>query len=117
MVTQDRPLPGEDGNGGTGGLGLPANCLNLSGKGYPEDITHSNGTSASTVTSDVGLFNVFMNFLDQPAPSTTSPGGATSIANGRRLFSAVGCAVCHTPTLRTQPSNLTAGLSNANANL
>ena len=113
LFTQDRPLPGED----QFGSGLPANCLNLAGIGYPEDMTHSGGTSASTVTSDVGLFNVFMQFLDQPTPSTTSPGGATSIANGRRLFSAIGCAICHTPSLTTQPSKLTAGLGNATANL
>jgi CxxC motif-containing protein (DUF1111 family) len=117
LFTQDRPLPGEDGNGGSNGQGLPANCLNLAGVGYPEDITHSDGTSASTVTSDVGLFNVFMQFLDQPTPSTTTPGGAASIANGRRLFSAIGCALCHTPSLTTQPSHLTAGLGNATANL
>jgi len=108
LFTQDRPLPGED----QLGSGLPANCLNLAGTGYPEDITHSDGTNASTVTSDTALFNVFMQFLDQPTPSTTSPGGAASIANGRRLFSAVGCAVCHTPSLTTQPSHLTAGLGN-----
>jgi len=113
LFTQDRPLPGED----QLGSGLPSNCLNLAGVGYPEDITHSNGTSASTVTSDVGLFNVFMQFLDQPTPSTTTPGGATSIANGRRLFSAIGCATCHTPSLTTQASHLTPGLSNATANL
>jgi CxxC motif-containing protein (DUF1111 family) len=113
LFTQDRPLPGED----QLGSGLPGNCLNLAGVGYPEDITHSGGTSASTVTSDVGLFNVFMQFLDQPTPSTTSPGGATSIANGRRLFSAIGCATCHTPSLTTQASKLTPGLSNATANL
>lgn len=113
LFTQDRPLPGED----QLGSGLPANCLNLAGNGYPEDITHSDGTDASSVTSDVGLFNAFMQFLDQPTPSTTSPGGAASISRGRALFSAVGCAVCHTPTLQTQPSHLTNGLSNANANL
>src|SRR5438034_3930704 len=113
LFPQDRPLPGED----QLGSGLPANCLNLAGIGYPEDITHSGGTSASTVTSDVGLFVAFMQFLDQPTPSTTSPGGATSIANGRRLFSAIGCATCHTPSLATQPSNLTPGLGNATASL
>ena len=113
LFTQDRPLPGED----QLGSGLPTNCLNLAGIGYPEDITHSDGTSASTVTSDVGLFNVFMQFLDQPTPSTTSPGGATSIANGRMLFSTIGCATCHTPSLTTQSSKLTAGLGNASANL
>jgi CxxC motif-containing protein (DUF1111 family) len=117
LFPQDRPLPGEDGNGGQNGSGLPANCLNLAGVGYPEDITHSDGTDASSVTSDVGLFNTFMQFLDQPTPSTTSPGGATSIANGRKLFTTVGCAICHTPSLKTQPSHLTAGLSNATANL
>jgi CxxC motif-containing protein (DUF1111 family) len=117
LFTQDRPLPGEDGNGGSGGQGLPANCLNLAGIGYPEDITHSDATTASTVTSDVGLFNVFMQFLDQPTPSTTSPGGSASISRGRSLFSAIGCATCHTPSLQTQPSRLTAGLSNATANL
>jgi CxxC motif-containing protein (DUF1111 family) len=113
LFTQDRPLPGED----QMGSGLPSNCLNLAGIGYPEDITHSDGTTASTVTSDVGLFNTFMQFLDQPTPSTTSPGGATSITNGRRLFSAIGCAICHTPSLTTQASKLTPGLGNATANL
>jgi CxxC motif-containing protein (DUF1111 family) len=113
LFTQDRPLPGED----QFGSGLPANCLNLAGVGYPEDITHSDGTTASTVTSDAGLFNTFMQFLDQPTPSTTSPGGAASISRGRALFSAVGCAICHTPSLTTQPSKLTAGLGNATANL
>jgi CxxC motif-containing protein (DUF1111 family) len=113
LFTQDRPLPGED----QLGSGLPSNCLNLAGIGYPEDITHSDGTTASTVTSDVGLFNTFMQFLDQPTPSASSPGGATSITNGRRLFSAIGCAICHTPSLTTQASKLTPGLGNATANL
>lgn len=117
LFMQDRPLPGEDGNGGTGGTGLPANCLNLAGVGYPEDITHSDGTSASTVASDVGLFTAFMQFLDQPTPSTTTPGGSASIGRGRSLFSAIGCATCHTPSLTTQASHQTAGLSNATANL
>jgi len=113
LFTQDRPLPGED----QLGSGLPANCLNLAGVGYPEDVTHSGGTSASTVTSDTALFSVFMHYLDQPTPSTTSPGGAASISRGRALFRTVGCAICHTPSLTTQPSKLTAGLGNATANL
>ncbi len=117
IFMQDRPLPGEDGAGGSGGLGLPANCLNLAGVGYPEDITHSDGTNASTSASDITLFKVFMEDLAPPTPSTSVPGGATSIANGRALFSAVGCAVCHTPSLATQPSHLTSGLGNATANL
>jgi CxxC motif-containing protein (DUF1111 family) len=117
LFQQDRPLPGEDGNGGGGGLGLPANCLNLAGVGYPEDITHSDGTNASTSSSDVTLFEVFMHDLAPPTPSTTVPGGSASISRGRANFIAVGCSVCHTVSLTTQPSRLTAGLGNATANL
>ncbi|HEX3585713.1 MAG TPA: di-heme oxidoredictase family protein [Candidatus Angelobacter sp.] len=118
VFQQDRPLPGEDGAGGTTtGRGLPANCLNLAGVGYPEDIAHSDGTDAASSASDVTLFAIFMEDLAPPTPSTTVPGGSTSIARGRTLFTSVGCAVCHTTTLRTQPSHKTAGLSNANANL
>ncbi len=116
LFQQDRPLPGEDGNGGTGGRGL-ASCLNLAHVGYPEDISHSDGTDASSSASDVLLFEVFMHDLAPPTPSTTVPGGSASIARGRSLFSAVGCAVCHTISLTTQPSRLTAGLGNATANL
>ncbi|HEY2170163.1 MAG TPA: di-heme oxidoredictase family protein, partial [Candidatus Angelobacter sp.] len=117
LFQQDRPLPGEDGNGGTGQTGLPTGCLNLAHVGYPEDITHSDGTDASSSASDVTLFAVFMEDLAPPTPSTTVPGGSASIARGRTLFTSVGCAVCHTVSLTTQPSHLTAGLGNATANL
>ena len=117
LFQQDRPLPGEGGGGGSGLTGLPTGCLNLAHVGYPEDITHSNGTDASSSSSDVTLFSVFMEDLAPPTPSTTVPGGSTSIARGRTLFTSVGCAVCHTPSLTTQPSQLTAGLGNATANL
>jgi CxxC motif-containing protein (DUF1111 family) len=117
LFQQDRPLPGEDGNGGSGGRGLPASCLNLAKVGYPEDISHSDGTDASSSASDVLLFEVFMHDLAPPTPSTTVPGGSASISRGRANFIAVGCAVCHTVSLTTQPSRLTAGLGNATANL
>jgi len=117
LFQQDRPLPGEGGAGGGGGRGLPANCLNLAGVGNPEDIAHSDGTDASTSASDVTLFAVFMEDLAPHTPSTNVPGGSASISRGRANFIAVGCSVCHTTTLRTQPSHKTAGLSNANANL
>jgi len=52
---------------------FPPTALNLGVSATPR-LTHSDGggTTASTVTSDVGLFTVFMQFLDQPTPSTTS---------------------------------------------
>jgi CxxC motif-containing protein (DUF1111 family) len=117
LFQQDRPLPGEGGGGGSGQTGLPTGCLNLAHVGYPEDITHSDGTDASSSSSDVTLFAVFMEDLAPPTPSTTVPGGSTSIARGRTLFTSVGCAVCHTISLTTQASQKTAGLGNATANL
>jgi CxxC motif-containing protein (DUF1111 family) len=119
IFTQDRPLPGEDLS-----TGLPASCLNLTGSGYPEDTTNFASKAGSdqfatnaSIPSDVVIFAMFMRLLAPPAQSTTTPGGATSIANGRKLFSAVGCANCHTPTFNsTQPSNFTASLGKAPVN-
>ncbi|HXY23301.1 MAG TPA: di-heme oxidoredictase family protein [Candidatus Acidoferrum sp.] len=118
IFTQDRPLPGED----QFGSGLPANCLNLTGTGYPEDTTNYAPTATSSdpyavnasIPSDVVAFAMFMRLLSPPVPSTTTPGGSASIARGQALFSAIGCASCHTPTLKsTQPSNFTSSLGNA----
>ncbi|HXE34350.1 MAG TPA: di-heme oxidoredictase family protein [Verrucomicrobiae bacterium] len=114
---QDRPLPGEDQQGS----GLPASCLNLSKTGYPEDATNftvaSNADPSAQnaqVPSDIVLFAEFMRLLAPPTPSTTTPGGAASISRGQALFSAIGCATCHTPTLSsTQPSNVTSSLGSA----
>ncbi len=58
-----------------------------------------------------------MRFLAPPTPSTTVPGGATSINNGRNLFNAIGCNVCHTPSLTSAASAFTPSLGNATANL
>jgi CxxC motif-containing protein (DUF1111 family) len=115
---QDRPLPGED----QLGSGLPSSCLNLSGTGYPEDTTNFSPTVSSSdsfaknasINSDVVAFAEFMRMLAPPIPSSTTPGGATSISNGRALFNSIGCATCHTPTLNsTQPSNITSSLGSA----
>lgn len=93
--------------------GLPANCmLNPT----PEDGTNTGGTQTQVI-SDVEGFVMFMRCLAPPSPSTTNPGGATSIANGSRVFGAIGCALCHTRTLQTAPSSFTKDLSQVNANL
>ncbi len=118
LFTQDRPLHGEE----VLGSGLPANCLNLAGKGYPEDTTNFTPTSGTpgttaanaTILSDAEAFAQFMRLLAPPTPSTTTPGGATSISNGRSLFSSIGCSLCHTPAINsTQPSNITGSLGGA----
>lgn len=116
IFTQERPLPGED-MGIIGGQsttnGLPANCR---GNATPEDHTNFNTTSVGTL-SDLAQFAMFMRLLAPPTPSTTVPGGATSITNGRNLFISIGCAICHTTTLTTGTSSFTSSLSNAPANL
>ncbi|HEY6923209.1 MAG TPA: di-heme oxidoredictase family protein [Steroidobacteraceae bacterium] len=108
LFPQDRPLPGEEQLGN----GLTSSCLNLEKVGYPEDITNF-GAAGSGVLSDVEGFAQFMRLLAPPIASTTTPGGTTSISNGKSLFSSVGCAVCHTPSMKTQASHITSSLGNA----
>ncbi|HZV87898.1 MAG TPA: di-heme oxidoredictase family protein [Candidatus Binatus sp.] len=94
--------------------GLPANCkVNAT----PEDTGNMNPSQYTAVPSDVVQFAMFMRLLAPPTPSTTNPGGAQSISNGKSLFTLVGCATCHTPTLQTSSSGITPGLSQVNANL
>jgi CxxC motif-containing protein (DUF1111 family) len=119
IFTQDRPLPGEDLRNG-----LPPGCLNLSGGGYPEDTTNYTAKTGAdqyatnaSIPSDTVMFAMFMRLLAAPTPSTSTPGGTTSISNGRSLFRAIGCASCHTPTVgNTQASNFTASLGGAPVN-
>jgi CxxC motif-containing protein (DUF1111 family) len=53
------------------------------------------------VLSDAVKFAIFMRFLAPPTPSLDTPGGGTSIDNGTKLFNSTGCALCHTPSLKT----------------
>ena len=116
LFPQDRPLPGEDGNGGTGGLGLPSTCLNLTGTGYPEDTSNPTQTSNPAVLDDVSAFANFMRFLAPPPPGSVifngNPVPPSSISNGAAVFSAIGCATCHnTSPGSTQVSNFVNALS------
>ncbi len=119
IFPQDRPLPGEEMR-----TGLPPSCLNLSGSGYPEDTTNYTAKPARTSMRPTPRFRATSCNLPcscacwqrRRHPATT-PGGTTSINNGRALFSAIGCATCHTPTVgNTQVSNFTNSLSNAPVN-
>lgn len=121
LFTQDRPLPGEDGNGGSGGTGFPPNCLNLSGGGYPEDNSNPAQTSNAAVLDDVSAFANFMRTLAPPPAGGVVLNGVqvsqTSINNGFALFKAIGCATCHNPTVgTTQASSTTGSLGNAAVN-
>ncbi len=82
----------------------------------PNSVTDTEATTPVAAMSSIEKFAFFMRFLAPPMPSPDTPGGATSIAAGRTLFSAVGCAHCHTPTLMTGSSTV-AALSNKRVNL
>ncbi len=82
----------------------------------PNTITDTAGETPVDAVSAIEKFALFMRFLAPPGPSSDTPGGADSIARGRKLFTTVGCSLCHTPTfhtgntaiaaLRNQPVNL-----------
>jgi CxxC motif-containing protein (DUF1111 family) len=117
VFTQDRPLPEEEGNLGSG---LPANCLNLSGNGYPEDANNP-GASGPAILDDVSAFADFMRLLAPPQPGSVVLNGntvqASSISNGGALFSSIGCATCHNPSPgTTQKSSISGSLSGVPVN-
>jgi CxxC motif-containing protein (DUF1111 family) len=82
----------------------------------PNDVTDPTVTTTPGGLNAIEKFAFFQRFLAPPTPSPDSPGGATSINNGRSLFTSVGCALCHTPTLTTGNSTVAALRSKA-ANL
>jgi CxxC motif-containing protein (DUF1111 family) len=88
-------------------------CKNLKGK--PNDTTNPNAKDLD-VLSDIEKFAAFMRFLAPPVPSNIEPGESYSSASGRKLFHEVGCALCHTPTLKTGHSQVEA-LNNREVNL
>jgi CxxC motif-containing protein (DUF1111 family) len=78
----------------------------------PED--HADTTSAKVLDGlpDVSKFRMFARFLAPPAPAPDTP----STASGRAVFARIGCALCHTPTLRTGDADSIA-LRQVDANL
>jgi CxxC motif-containing protein (DUF1111 family) len=92
----------------------------------PEDTLNFTTTSAPTsnpntaVLSDIEAFADFMRMLAPPTPAPDTP----STANGRALFTRVGCVHCHTPSFTTgkmiasgSSTSPSAALSNQTVNL
>ncbi len=78
----------------------------------PEDssvIVYNSGQTGtvSEMSSDTVNFAAFMRLSAPPAPTTAS----TSEKNGQKLFTSVGCSMCHSPSLTTAASPFT-GMSN-----
>ena len=82
----------------------------------PNDTQNFDAGDALTGTTAIQNFANFQRFLAPPTPSTDTPGGSSSIASGRSLFTSTGCAYCHTPTLRTGNATV-AALRYKNVNL
>ena len=83
---------------------------------HPNSVGDSDASNPLDAMSSIERFSVFMRLLAPPTPSTTTPGGATSIANGRQLFTSVGCALCHTTQFKTGAAAV-AVLANRNVDL
>src|SRR3989442_13469477 len=83
----------------------------------PNNVTDTEVTTTPAGLSAIEKFAFFQRFLAPPTPSTDTPGGATSISNGRSLFVSVGCALCHTPTLTTGTNVTVEALNNQSVNL
>ena len=79
----------------------------------PEDLTHmtkddgNNVGTAGEMSSDAVNFAIFSRLLGPPIPAAPTQ----STQNGAKLFAAVGCSLCHSPTLTTGRSPYT-GMSN-----
>jgi CxxC motif-containing protein (DUF1111 family) len=82
----------------------------------PNTVTNTDATDGLELLSAIEKFSFFMRLLAPPRPSPNMPGGSASIGRGREAFTAVGCALCHTPTLYTGPATVEA-LSNKAAHL
>ena len=82
----------------------------------PNDTQNFEAGNALEGTTAIQNFANFQRFLAPPQPSPDTPGGAESIARGRSLFDSTGCALCHTPTLRTGNTTV-AALRNQDVNL
>jgi CxxC motif-containing protein (DUF1111 family) len=74
----------------------------------PNSVSDPDAATSIAGLSSIERFSFFMRLLAPPAPSVDTPGGALSIANGKKLFAAVGCVHCHTPSFTTGNSAVAA---------
>ena len=79
----------------------------------PNDVTPS--------VREIGAIENFANFQRflAPAAAVASFGtvSSNSVARGKQTFTDIGCALCHTPQLKTGPNVTVAALRNQNVNL
>jgi len=91
-------------------------------KPEPNDIVRTDPTDADNHAfnnplhelPDWFMFAIMMRLTDGPQPD---PNPSASAQRGRTVFSNVGCALCHTPTMQTHDMLITAVLQNRPVNL
>jgi CxxC motif-containing protein (DUF1111 family) len=91
------------------GHSLPPGCRTNKA---PED-TSNPGLTGPAVNSDITAFATFMRMLAPPQPAPATP----STLRGSVAFTMAGCALCHTPSMKTAISAYDPALSNEQANL
>ncbi|HLW98810.1 MAG TPA: di-heme oxidoredictase family protein [Candidatus Acidoferrales bacterium] len=77
-----------------------------------ENFTSSGPSPTSDMASDVSNFAMFMRLSAPPTPATPTP----SSQRGANVFTAVGCALCHSPSISTGSMSLTTGQTNVPVN-
>jgi len=88
----------------------------------PNDFTNTDTADPAEAISAIEKFAFFMRFLAPPTPVSSYQSrivgsvSSRSIADGRQTFMSVGCALCHTPTLRTGNATV-AALANKDVHL
>jgi CxxC motif-containing protein (DUF1111 family) len=67
----------------------------------PNSVTDMTATTTTGVMSATDKFAIFMRLMAPPTPAADAVGGPTAIAAGKNLFTTTGCALCHTPSMKT----------------
>ena len=97
------------------------NC-NGPDKAEPVDVTrmdmddelNQSFTNPLHILADWMQFQLLMRFTDAPQPD---PNPSKSAVTGGKIFSNIGCALCHTPTMQTAPVAVSEVLQNRPVNL
>ena len=79
-----------------------------------DDETNDSFNNPLHIMADWMQFQLLMRFTDAPQPD---PNPNASAQRGQSVFNNVGCALCHTPQMRTAPAMNSAVLQNRPVNL
>jgi CxxC motif-containing protein (DUF1111 family) len=103
--------------------------MGITNQGFPIEREENQFCQFATVPNDVvenvrtisaiDNFANFQRFLAPPMPASNGYGNVSkdSIDDGRKIFSDIGCHLCHTPALKTNPFSTTEALRDKTANL